>query len=112
MFVIERGVTPTGVDIQIENWSESYPNTCKKNATIGFYPRAINDIYNEDYPHWPPYPKRGERFRASLDFNSETEAREAYKALQSGKKTYMDYLDNYSSYVIPKVNFIKAVANC
>ena len=109
MFVVKKGVTSTGIDIQIEDWSDVYPNLFKKNATVGFYPKAVNDIYNEDYPHWAPYPKRGEVFRASLNFDTEEEAREAFNAMRSGEKTYMDYLDNYSSHVISKKNFIRAV---
>lgn len=109
MFVIEKGITPDGISIQIEDWSESYPNTYKKNATIGFYPVAVHDIIREDYPHWTPYPKRGARFRADLEFDSEAEAKAAFESLKSGEKTYMDYLDNYGNQVLSRAKFIEAV---
>ena len=34
MQIIRKGTTPNGTDIQIEDWSETYPGTFKKNATI------------------------------------------------------------------------------
>ena len=35
MQIIRKETTPNGTDIQIEDWSEDYPGTFKKNATIG-----------------------------------------------------------------------------
>ena len=109
MKIIRKGTTPNGTDIRIEDWSETYPGTFKKNATIGFYPMAIHDIYDEENPHFPAYPKRGETFRSEFDFNTEEEAKEAFDSLQSGEKSFMDFLDNYSNFVISKANFIKAI---
>ena len=109
MQVIRKGTTPNGTHIQIEDWSESYPGTCKKNATIGFYPMALHDIIDEDNPHFPAYPKRGETFRSEFSFNTEEEAKEAFNALQIGEKSFMDFLDNYSNYVTSKENFIRAI---
>lgn len=109
MFIREKGTTPNGTHIQIEDWNESYPGTFKKNATIAIYPMAIHDIYDEENPHFPAYPKRGETFRSEFDFSTEEEAKEAFKALQSGKKSFMDFLANYSSHVISKDNFINAI---
>ena len=63
--IIRKGTTPNGTRIQIEDWSENY-TFHNKNATIGFYPMALENIYREDKPHWTPYPKRGETFRASF----------------------------------------------
>ena len=108
MKIIRKGTTPNGTHIQIEDWSENY-TFHNKNATIGFYPMALENIYREDKPHWTPYPKRGETFRASFDFNTEEEALEAFDSLQSGEKSFMDFLDNYSNFVISKANFIKAI---
>ena len=85
MQIIRKGTTPNGTDIRIEDWSETYPGTFKKNATIGFYPMAM------------------------FDFNTEEEAKEAFDSLQSGEKSFMDFLDNYSNFVISKANFIKAI---
>lgn len=112
MFIIKKGITPSGVNIQIENWQDLYPNLHTENDTIGFYPKAMNDIYRDDYPHWPPYPKRNETFRAALKFDNEKEAKKVFDLLQSGEKTYMHYLDNYQDNVISRDNFIKAVSNC
>ena len=108
MKVIRKGTTPNGTHIQIEDWSEDY-TFYNKNATIGFYPIAIHDIYDEENPHFPAYPKRGETFRSEFDFNTEKEAKEAFDALQSGEKSFMDFLDNYSNFVISKENFIRAI---
>lgn len=111
MFIVEKGNTPDGMRIQIENWSDLYPETYNKNDTIGFYPMAVNDIYTEGRPDFPPYPKRGQTFRSSLRFDNEDETKKAFDLLQSGEKTYMDYLDKYSNHVIRKEDFIKAVSN-
>ena len=108
MKIIRKGTTPNGTHIQIEDWSENY-TFHNKNATIGFYPMAIHDIYDEENPHFPAYPKRGETFRSEFDFNTEEEAKEAFDSLQSGEKSFMDFLDNYSNFVISKANFIKAI---
>ena len=107
MQIIRKETTPNGTDIQIEDWSEDYPGTFKKNATIGFYPMALNSIYHDE--GFPEYPKRGETFRSEFDFNTEEEAKEAFDSLQSGEKSFMDFLDNYSNFVISKANFIKAI---
>ena len=110
MQVIRKGTTPNGTDIRIEDWSETYPGTFKKNATIGFYPMAIHDIYDEENPQFPAYPKRGETFRASLNFDTEMEALEAFVLLENGCREFTDYMDNYSGNVISKENFLEAIA--
>lgn len=108
MKVIRKGTTPNGTHIQIEDWSEDY-TFYNKNATIGFYPEAQESIYNEDHPHWTPYPKRGETFRASFKFDTEAKALEAFVLLENGCKAFMDYINNFEGNVIPKKNFIKAI---
>lgn len=110
MIIREKGTTPNGTDIRIEDWSETYPGTFKKNATIGFYPMATENIYKEDHPDWTPYPKRGETFRASLNFDTEMEALEAFVLLKNGCREFTDYMDNYSGNVISKENFLEAIA--
>ena len=107
MQIIERGIMPDGAKILIEDWSNDY-DFMRKNATIAVYPKAVNSIYkNPDSRH--PYPERGETFRASFDFSTEEEAKNAFRSMVSGSKSYMDYMDNYSSYVIPKESFVEAV---
>ena len=64
MQIIRKETTPNGTDIQIEDWSEDYPGTFKKNATIGIYPIALNSIYHDE--GFPEYPKRGEYLGVSL----------------------------------------------
>lgn len=107
MQIIERGIMQDGTKIQIEDWSNDY-NFHKKNSTVAFYPMAINSIYNNPKSRHP-YPERGETFRASLDFDSEESARDAFQSMVNGSKTYMEYLENYSSHVIPKASFVEAV---
>ena len=109
MQIIRKGTTPNGTHIQIEDWSENY-TFHNKNATIGFYPMALENIYREDKPHWTPYPKRGKTFRASFNFNTEEEALEAFVLLENGCREFADYMDNYSDNVISKENFLEAIA--
>lgn len=107
MKVIERAVMPDGTEIQLEDWGNDY-SFHKKNSTIAFYPMAINSIYkNPKSEH--PYPERGKTFRASLDFDTEENARDAFQNMVDGSKTHIDYMDNYSSYVVPKASFVEAV---
>lgn len=107
MQVIKRDIMPDGTKIQIEDWSNDY-NFYKKNSTIALYPIAINSIYKNPKSIYP-YPERGKTFRASLDFDTEENARYAFQSMVNGSKTYMDYMENYSSHVIPKASFIEAV---
>lgn len=109
MKVITKSTMPDGTSIQIEDWSESY-KFLHKNATIGFYPTSLMDFYNDAVKGMPPYPKRGETFRASLDFPSEEDALNAFQSMVTGVKTFLDYMDFYSSHVIPKESFLLAVA--
>ena len=60
MKIIRKGTTPNGTHIQIEDWSENY-TFYNKNATIGFYPMAIHDIYDEENTHFPPNSVKGMR---------------------------------------------------
>lgn len=109
-FVIQRGITPSGIVMQIENWNKAYSNT-PKNSTIGFYPRATTDIRRDDsIKGMPPYPKRGETFRASLEFENEDKAWEVFKSLMSGEKTFNDFLDNFKGSSITKDEFILATS--
>ena len=108
MQIIKKGTTPDGTSLQIEDWSEDY-TSYNKNATISFYPMAQENIYREDKPHWTPYPKRGETFRASFNFDTEAEALEAFVLLENGCRFFMDYIDNFTGHVISRENFIKAI---
>ena len=113
MQIIRKGTTPNGTSLQIEDWSEDY-TSYNKNATIGFYPMALESIYREDKPHWTPYPKRGETFRASFNFDTEAEALEAFVLLENGCRCFIDYIENFTGNVISRETFIKAIGqwNC
>ena len=108
MNILKKGKTPNNTDIQIEDWSQSYPNLSKK-FNIGFYPISKESIYKEDKPHFTPYPKRGETFRCAFMFQTLEEATTAFKQLESGAKDFSDYLNCYSDNVASKENFIKCV---
>lgn len=105
MRIIEKGKMSNGTDMQIEDWSDNY-DSHKKNATIAFYPVAQNSIYTFGSI---PYPQKGKTFRASLDFQNEEDAREAFELMKQGKKSYMDYLDFMCETVRRKEEFLRAV---
>jgi hypothetical protein len=109
MTVLLKGVTPDGMKLQIEDWSEDYPNIYKKSATIGFYPMCKTSIHREDKPHFPAYPERNKTFRASLNFNNETEAKEAFLLMCGGSKNFLAYMNNYDENVVSKDNFLIAI---
>lgn len=108
MEVIEKGNAPDGTRIQIEDWSMNYSSYPRK-STIGFYPKAKHSLYNDDNSHFPPYPERGKIFRACFSFDSEEEAKKAFDDIVSGRKSYMEYLDNYSNAALSKDYFIKSM---
>lgn len=86
MKVIRRNKMPNGTDIQQEDWSEDY-SFYSKNSTIAVYPIAI--ITNES-----GLIGRGDRFRLTLDFDTEEQANECYENLISGKAKINDYKEN------------------
>ena len=91
-FVLRKGVTPNGTEIQLENWHDTY-SFRPVNSTIGAYP-----IAKESCPSiWAgEYPRKGESFRCFFEFDNESDALEAYNNLICGYKQLTDYLDNYS----------------
>ena len=119
MKVIEKGNTPDGMSVQIEDWSKDY-SFCKKNACVAFYPVALNSIYKKDDDlnvciqkksvlSMIPYPERSRTFRATLEFDTEEAAKKAFESMVSGVGTFMDYMDYYSSSTIPKEAFVRAM---
>jgi hypothetical protein len=109
MKIMLKGTTPDGTKIQIEDWSEDYPTLYKKSSTIGFYPMCKTNIYREDKPYLPAYPERNKTFRASLNFDNETETKEAFLLMCGGSKNFLSYMDKYDSNVISKDNFLLAI---
>ena len=86
MKVIRRNKTFSNIDIQQEDWSEDY-SCYSKNSTIAVYPVAI--MTNES-----GLIGRGDRFRLTLDFDTEEQANECYENLISGKANINDYKEN------------------
>lgn len=92
MKVIEKSITASGLNIQIEDWSKDYPNIYKENSTIALYPKSKADISGR----WCNfYPRVGESFRVDLNFNNEMECKNAFKLLIQGEKDIIDFIENY-----------------
>lgn len=88
MRVVANGKTPVGVIVQIEDWSENYPEVYKPCTTIVAYPVSLYTIEGSFAP------KAGEKFRAQFDFSNWEETREAFDLLVSGEKKLVDYIDH------------------
>ena len=43
MKVLERTKTPRGIDIQIEDWAENYPNIYGYGETLAAFPKTITN---------------------------------------------------------------------
>ena len=86
MKIVKRNKIFNNIDIQQEDWSEDY-SCYSKNSTIAVYPVAI--ITNES-----GLIGRGDRFRLTLDFDTEEQANECYENLISGKAKINDYKEN------------------
>jgi hypothetical protein len=85
MKVIQRGIMPDGIDIQLEDWNE---NGTEQHLTIGAYPIAKN---TGKY-RWI---EGGKKFRLSISQNEHTgytndNVKEDFEALQSGEKKLED----------------------
>lgn len=94
MKVLKKSKTLNGIDIQIEDWSENYPELCSYADTIAAYPPKIEN------------PKDG--FRLELRFNREDEALEAFKSLESGEKKLRDYQEEFlNSYHSPAKTYME-----
>lgn len=79
MKILQKGITPDGINIQIEDWKENY--SCFNTLTIGTYPIAKNSN--------SIWIKVGKTFRLDLNrlFNSDDEVYETFKNLEEGKVT-------------------------
>lgn len=84
MKVLERTKTPRGIDIQIEDWEENFPNIYGYGETLAAFPKTITNPDN--------------RVRLEIEFNSYEEAKEALRALEAGEKELRDYKENFRSY--------------
>lgn len=90
MEILERAKTPTGVDIQIENWHKDY-NFIAEASTIATYPRATKTNYNSSLR----YPQLDETFRLELRFDNKEQANQCFDNLKNGTKTIKDYYINF-----------------
>lgn len=81
MKVLEKTKTPRGIDIQVEDWSENYPELYNYGDTIVAYPPKIEN------------PKDG--FRLELRFKDEDEVVKVLKLLESGERKLRDYQENF-----------------
>ena len=85
--ILEKAVMPDGTKIQIEDWTEVYPNIITL-PMIAAYPKS-----KVDATWW----RRGETFRLQLDrnFASATEVEETFQRLQYGVVSLEDLEDHY-----------------
>ncbi|MBP2015735.1 hypothetical protein [Anaerococcus degeneri] len=84
MQVLEKTKTPRGIDIQIEDWSENFPEVYGYSDTLAAFPKTITNPDNQ--------------VRLEIQFKSYEEAKEAMKALEAGEKELRDYRENFNSY--------------
>jgi hypothetical protein len=95
MKIIERSVTPNGIAIQLEDWSEGnskeYPDIY--GLTIGAYPIAKNT------GKWG-WVQGGKKFRLSISLNKymnymNDNVKADYAALKSGEKKLEDLAEHF-----------------
>lgn len=87
-FILEKGKTPKGTPIQLENWNNQY-SFKPYGSIIGTYPIAQATGEGQFSP------KKGKPFRLTIEFNSHEETQEAFKNLTEGNKTIVDYKNNF-----------------
>ena len=77
MKVLKKSKTLSGINIQIEDWSENYPGIHNCGDIIAAYPPKIENAK--------------EKFRLELRFKNGEEATKALKLLESGERKLTDY---------------------
>lgn len=82
-----KGMTPDGTAIQIEDWSEVYPDIYPQASTLAAYPVSKWSIPGSFAP------KAGEQFRAGFDFPDCHACAQAFEDLTAGAKTLADFVD-------------------
>lgn len=86
MKVIEKGLTPKNIAIQLEDWSEDYDSPWAQ-FCVAAYP--ISKINFGSYTH------RGEKFRLDINVKDKEEAFEIYDNLKNGEKVFKDYREKF-----------------
>ena len=86
MKILEKATTPDGIDIQIEDWSDTY--SFMNILRIGAYPIAKQSDTVWIIPN--------ERFRMSLDkFKSDSETLEVFRKLKNGNYKLEDLTEYF-----------------
>ena len=86
MKILEKATTPDGIDIQIEDWSDTY--SFMNILRIGAYPIAKQSDTVWIIPN--------ERFRMSLDkFKSASETLEVFRKLKNGNYKLEDLTEHF-----------------
>ena len=82
-----KGAMPDGTVVQIEDWSEVYPNIYPQASMLAAYPVSKWSISGAFAP------KAGEQFRAGFDFHDCHACAQAFEDLTTGAKTLADFVD-------------------
>lgn len=94
MKVVNKAIATTknnGVfNIQIEDWSDAYPETFLPENVLAAYPISKMDT---DSPFGP---RRGREFRCEFCFPNARRAKEAFTSLIDGESELTDYLSYIS----------------
>jgi hypothetical protein len=86
MKVIEKGLTPKNIAIQLEDWSEDYDSPWAQFCVVAY---PISKINFGSYTH------RGEKFRLDINVKDKEEAFEIYDNLKNGEKVFKDYREKF-----------------
>ena len=89
MKILEKGLMPNEVSIQIEDWSKDY-SFMSYGSTIAAYPKSKQTLEGSFSPNV------NEKFRFQLEFNNYEEAQEAYYQLINGKSGLINYVKNFN----------------
>jgi len=87
MEIIYQGTLPDGSHLTVEDWRKDYPGIF--NFMTVAYPRSKWTIERAFAPN------AGETFRCGLWMETEEEARETARLLESGEKTLADYFEKF-----------------
>lgn len=90
LFIRSTAKMPDNTAIQLEDWSDSYPENPHLWWTVGAYPVAKR---GSGRPFGPM--RKGEKFRLTISFKTDAEAVEAFEKLNRGEATLLDYADKF-----------------
>lgn len=82
--VLEVGEMTCGTKIQLEDWHNDF-DFLPKASTLAAYPVSKIDVDGQFAP------KKGRKLRVSFNFESEMEARQAFRELARGVKQLLDF---------------------